>query len=112
MEQTNQHPVMKKVAFVAGALVLCGYVVLFVSGPQGWQSLREKWNQIETLERENADLKQNVETIRTYNEQVKNKKDTQQLEIRKNLDGFMREGELEFRFPAKTEAATPEKKQP
>ena len=44
--------------------------------------------------------------------QVKNKKDTQQLEIRKNLDGFMREGELEFRFPAKTEAATPEKKQP
>ena len=100
---------MKKMAYGFGTLVLCGYVVLFISGPQGWQSLKEKWNHIETLEKENADLRQRVETIRTYSERVRNDKDAQQLEIRKNLD-MMREGELEFRYPSKPEAGAAEKK--
>ena len=109
MEQTNQHPVMKKIVYGAGTLVLCGYVVLFISGPQGWKSLREKWDHIENLESENADLKQRVETIRKYNERVRNDKDAQQIEIRKNLD-MMRDGELEFRFPTKPETGTTQKK--
>ena len=99
---------MKRIAYGVGTLVLCGYVVLFISGPQGWRSLREKWDNIETLERENADLKQKVEAIRVYNKRVRTNRDTQQLEIRKNLD-VMREGELEFRFPAKPDAETGEK---
>lgn len=98
MEPAKQHHAIKKIAYGACALILCGYIALFVNGPQGWHSLRQKWNQIDSLEKDNADLKQNVETIRKYNERVKTDKDAQQLEIRKNLD-MMREGELEFRYP-------------
>ena len=53
----------------------------------------EGWNVHET-----ETLKQSVETLRKYNQNIKKDPDAQQLEIRKNLE-MMRPGEMEFRYP-------------
>ena len=76
---------------------------MFISGPQGYRSLKEKWEHIETLEKETADLKKTVETIKKYNQSIEKDPDAQQLEIRKNLE-MMRPGDLEFRYPKEQES--------
>lgn len=104
----NVQSVIKRLAYTAGTLVVCGYAAMFIGGPQGWSSLKEKWNHIEALEKETADLKQTVETIKKYNSSVQKDPDIQQLEIRKNLE-MMRPGELEFRYPKEPETKELEK---
>jgi cell division protein FtsB len=91
-------PAIKRAGYAIGIVVLFGYVAMFIGGPQGYRSLKDKWEQIEALEAETADLKQSVETLRKYNQSVKKDPDAQQLEIRKNLE-MMRPGEMEFRYP-------------
>ena len=91
-------PVLKRFGYAVGVVVLFGYVAMFIAGPQGYRSLKEKWEQIESLESETANLKQSVETLRKYNQSIKKDPDAQQLEIRKNLE-MMRPGEMEFRYP-------------
>ena len=100
--RSNLQPILKRLAYAAGTVVICGYVAMFIGGPQGWRSLKDKWDHIETLEKETADLKQTVETIKTYNQSIQKNPDVQQLEIRKNLE-MMRPGELEFRYPKEQE---------
>lgn len=91
-------PVLKRFGYAVGMVVLFGYVAMFIAGPQGYRSLKEKRQQIEMLEAETETLKQSVETLRRYNQNIKKDPDAQQLEIRKNLE-MMRPGEMEFRYP-------------
>ena len=107
----NIQSALKRLAYTAGAVVVCSYAAMFIGGPQGWRSLKEKWEHIESLEKETADLKQTVETIRKYNKSVQKDPDVQQLEIRKNLE-MMRPGEMEFRYPKEPEKRDPETRDP
>ena len=91
-------PVLKRFGYAVGMIVLFGYVAMFFAGPQGYRSLIEKRQQIQALETETENLKQSVETLRKQNQSLKKDPDTQQLEIRKNLE-MMRPGEMEFRYP-------------
>ena len=103
MPRPNKQLLLKRLAYAASTLVICGYVAMFISGPQGYRSLKEKWEHIETLEKETADLKKTVETIKKYNQSIEKDPDVQQLEIRKNLE-MMRPGDLEFRYPKEQES--------
>ena len=98
MNSDSLQPFLKRIGYAAGMVVLFGYVAMFIAGPQGYRSLKEKRQQIEMLETETENLKQSVETLRKYNQSIKKDPDAQQLEIRKNLE-MMRPGEMEFRYP-------------
>ena len=98
MTPDSLQPILKRIGYAAGMVVVFGYVAMFIAGPQGYRSLKDKRQQIEILETETENLKQSVETLRKYNQSIKKDPDAQQLEIRKNLE-MMRPGEMEFRYP-------------
>lgn len=89
---------LRPVAIVAALAGLVAYATIMLRGPQGLSALREKQQQIRTLEEENANLRRDIEKKKLYIERLNTDRGTIAVEIEKRL-GKVRPGVTEFREP-------------
>ena len=88
---------------VVGALVLLLFVGLAVYGWQGVVRLRQMRDQLHTLERENAALRQQADRLAQVIDRLRN--DPAYLErIAREERGMARPGETVLKFPSKDKA--------
>ena len=77
-------PIAKFLCTLA-ALLIAGYAVLSLSGPQGISGLIEKRKQVSDLEKRNAALAREIEQKRARITRLRDSETDQELEIRQRL---------------------------
>ena len=88
----------KTVLFGAVGVGLCVYLYVQMAGPRGIPSLLDKWQQIETLQKENAGLETDNLRRRESIDRLQNDQEAQQFEILKRLKK-QRKGTVDFYLP-------------
>jgi cell division protein FtsB len=96
---------LKPVAILAVLAGLIAYAIIMLRGPQGVKALEDKQQQIRALEEENANLRRDIESKKSYIERLKTDTGTIAVEIEKRL-GKVRPGVTEFREPGQHSAPT------
>ena len=96
---------LRPVAIVSVLAGLVAYAIIMLRGPQGVHALQDKQQQIRALEEENANLRRDIETKKSYIERLKTDTGTIAVEIEKRL-GKVRPGVTEFREPGQRSAPT------
>jgi cell division protein FtsB len=89
---------LRPLAIIAAFVAAGAYGAIMLRGPQGLNALREKHQQIRTLEEENADLQREIAAKRDRINRLKSDASTQELEIRKRMK-MQREGDTQFVLP-------------
>jgi cell division protein FtsB len=82
------------------AIFVGAYAWMAFRGPEGIPSLLGKWDEIRSLQVENANLSQEVEQYEVRIERLTKSQEEQELEFRKRLD-MMKPGELQFKLQGK-----------
>lgn len=88
-------PSLGRCAFAAGIFAVIGYAFFTLRGPQGIPALMEKRQEIQLLEKRNADLAREIELKREKINRLRDSQSEQELEIRQNLK-LVRPGEKVF----------------
>lgn len=76
---------LTKLAGAAAVLLIAGYVLVALQGPQGIPGLLQKHRLIEELEKKNADLARKNEEKRARIGRLSDSKTDQEMEIRQRL---------------------------
>jgi cell division protein FtsB len=89
-------------------ILACAYGWMFLSGPQGLQSLMEKRREIRQLEERNANIRLENDRRKERIRRLQESRSEQEMEIRKQLK-LQRPGETTFILPEseQKEKATP-----
>lgn len=74
-----------KLAYALVALMIAGYALFALRGPQGIPGLVDKRHQIQDLEKRNADLAREIEQKRARITRLRDSQSEQELEIRQRL---------------------------
>jgi cell division protein FtsB len=103
--------VVRRAVFLLVVAVVGVYGYLALRGPQGLPALRGKWQEIRTMEEDNANLQRENQYRRDRIKKLKENPSAQELEIRKQLK-LNRPGETSFILPDQPKAAEPNSAQP
>ena len=99
---------VRRVLILIAFALFGAYGLATLRGPRGLPALREKWDEIQHLEEENANLQRENDYRRTRIKKLESSQSEQELEIRKKLK-LLRPGETSFILPEQPKpAATPE----
>ena len=98
--------ILRPLAAIAALAGLAAYATIMLRGPQGLSALRERREQIRTLEEQNANLARDIEARKQRIERLKNDPSTQAVAIKKLL-GMSHPGDTDFKISGqhKTPAA-------
>ena len=98
----------RRAGIVLVAILACAYGWMFLSGPQGLQSLMEKRREIRQLEERNANIRLENDRRKERIRRLQESRSEQEMEIRKQLK-LQRPGETTFILPEseQKEKATP-----
>ena len=99
---------LKNLAMTAAILLVGAYAVVALRGPQGLPALAEKRAEILRLQEQNANLERENARRRERIRVLENRKDQQELEIRKQWN-LVKPGEKTFFLPEE-DTAEPQKK--
>lgn len=88
----------RRIGFVAGAAVLTGYAAVAVFGPQGFFSLRERYQEIRRIERENADIEHGNKQLQELINKVKDSRSQREVIVKDKLK-YAHPNELQFVLP-------------
>jgi len=97
---------LRKSGLFLTVLLVIGYVVIALRGPNGVNALAEKREQIRKLQEENASLSADNKRKRERIELLKNDRAAQDLAIRERLK-LLRPGETQFILPDAPKAEPP-----
>ncbi len=84
-----------KFAYVVAVLMVAGYALVALRGPQGIPGLVEKKRQVQEMEKRNAALARAIEQKRDRINRLRDSQTEQELEIRQRLK-LVRPGEKVF----------------
>lgn len=99
----------RRVGFVLVLILASAYGWMFLSGPQGLQTLIEKRREIRQLEEQNANIKLENDRRKERIRRLQDSRSEQEMEIRKQLK-LQKSGETTFILPEseqKDKAASP-----
>ena len=88
----------RRAGIVVVIILACAYGWMFLSGPQGLQTLIEKRREIRQLEERNANIKLENDRRKERIRRLQESRSEQQMEIRKQLK-LQRPGETTFILP-------------
>jgi cell division protein FtsB len=88
----------RRVGIVVVVILACAYGWMFLSGPQGLQTLIEKRREIRQLEERNANIKLENDRRHERIRRLQESRSEQEMEIRKQLK-LQRPGETTFILP-------------
>jgi cell division protein FtsB len=92
------HHLVRRIAVLAGFVLIGVYGYLSLRGPQGVPALMDKWREIRRLEEDNASLQRENDYRRERIKKLQESPSEQELEIRKQLK-LLRPGETSFILP-------------
>ena len=98
MDGVLQMSVISKAGMFVVATLACVYIYSALRGPQGLPALQQRWQEIRTLQQQNADLASEVQRKADRIRRLKENPSEQELEIRKRLK-LLRPGETTFIIP-------------
>jgi cell division protein FtsB len=102
---------IRRIGYAALIMVAGGFAFVHLRGPNGLPALMEKRRVIRDLEEQNGALKADNERRRARNEDLKEKPDTWDLEIRKRTEKI-KENETDFKLPPEPAKSTGEEIKP
>lgn len=88
----------RRIGVVAGAAVLTAYAAVAVFGPQGFFSLRERYQEIRRIERENADIEHGNKQLQELIDKVKDSRSQREVIVKDKLK-YTHQNELQFVLP-------------
>jgi cell division protein FtsB len=88
----------RRAGFVLVLILACAYGWMFLSGPQGLQTLIEKRREIRELEERNANIKLENDRRKERIRRLQESRSEQEMEIRKQLK-LQKSGETTFILP-------------
>jgi cell division protein FtsB len=88
----------RRAGFVLVVILACAYGWMFLSGPQGLQTLIEKRREIRQLEEKNANIRLENERRKERIRRLQESRSEQEMEIRRQLK-LQRPGETTFILP-------------
>jgi cell division protein FtsB len=88
----------RRVGILLVVILACAYGWMFLSGPQGLQTLIEKRREIRQLEERNANIKLENDRRKERIRRLEESRSEQEMEIRKQLK-LQRPGETTFILP-------------
>ncbi len=89
---------LRPLAAVAALAGLAAYATIMLRGPQGVSALRERRQQIRTLEEQNANLARDIEARKQRIERLKHDPSAQAVVIKKET-GMAHPGDMDFKTP-------------
>jgi len=88
----------RRIGFVAAAAVLAGYGTVALFGPQGFFTLRERYQEIRRLERENAEIERGNKELKELIVKVRDSRSQQEVIVKDKLK-YTHENETQFVLP-------------
>ena len=88
----------RRIGIVAATAVLAGYAGVALFGPQGFFSLRERYQEIRRLERENAELEKSNKDLQAIIVKVRDSRIHQEVLVKDRLK-YTHENETQFVLP-------------
>jgi len=88
----------RRAGIVIAVILACAYGWMFLSGPQGLQTLIEKRREIRQLEERNANIKLENDRRKERIRKLQESRSEQEMEIRKQLK-LQKSGETTFILP-------------
>ena len=88
----------RRIGIVAAAAVLAGYGSVALFGPQGFFSLRERYQEIRRLERENAEIERSNKDLQAMIAKVRTSRSHQEVLVKDRLK-YTHEDETQFVLP-------------
>jgi cell division protein FtsB len=85
----------RRIGFVAATAVLTAYAGVAVFGPQGFFSLRERYQEIRRVERENADIERGNKELRDLIGKVRDSRSQQEVIVKDKLK-YTHKNETQF----------------
>ena len=89
---------LRKTGYLTAAAILAVYAFIAFRGPQGIPTLMQKQGEVRSLQEQNADLVRDIQALRNRINDLEQKRDAQELEIRERLK-VLRPGERRFIVP-------------
>ena len=91
----------RRIGFVTAAAVLAGYAAVALVGPQGFFTLRERYQEIRRLERENAELERGNKDLKDLIVKVRDSRSQQEVIVKDKLK-YTHKNETQFVLPDST----------
>ena len=91
----------RRIGFVAATAVLAGYGAVALFGPQGFFTLRERYQEIRRLERDNAELERGNRELEALISKVRNSRSQQEVIVKEKLK-YTHKNETQFVLPDST----------
>ena len=88
----------RRIGIVAATAVLAGYAGVAFFGPQGFFSLRERYQEIRRLERENAEIERGNKDLQSLIVKVRTSRSQQEVLVKDRLK-YTKENETQFVLP-------------
>lgn len=88
----------RRIGIVAATAVLAGYASVALLGPQGFFSLRERYQEIRRLERENAEIERGNKDLQSLIFKVRTSRSQQEVLVKDRLK-YTKENETQFVLP-------------
>ena len=88
----------RRIGIVAATAVLAGYASVAMFGPQGFFSLRERYQEIRRVERENAEIEKSNKDLRAIIGKVRDSRSHQEVLVKDRLK-YTHENETQFVLP-------------
>ena len=88
----------RRIGIVAATAVLAGYAGVALLGPQGFFSLRDRYQEIRRLERENAEIERGNKDLQALISKVRNSRSHQEVLVKDRLK-YTHENETQFVLP-------------
>jgi hypothetical protein len=75
----------RRIGFVTATAVLAGYAAVTLLGPQGFFSLRERYQEIRRVQRENADIERGNQELRDLIAKVRDSRSQREILVKDKL---------------------------
>jgi len=89
---------LRPLAALAALAGLAAYATIMLRGPQGLTALRERRQQVRTLEEQNASLTRDIEARKQRIERLKHDPSAQAVAVKKET-GMAHPGDIDFKTP-------------
>jgi cell division protein FtsB len=99
----------RRIGFVAATAVLAGYAAVALFGPQGFFTLRERYQEIRRLERENAEIERGNKELQDLIVKVRNSRSQQEVIVKDKLK-YTHKNETQFVLPEPASKPSTEQK--
>ena len=88
----------RRIGIAAASAVLAGYASVALFGPQGFLSLKERYQEIRRLERENAEIERGNKDLQSLIVKVRTSRSQQEVLVKDKLK-YTHENETQFVLP-------------